>query len=113
MRNKTFFFANFEGTVIHNAQVWNTHAVTPAMEQGNFSALDKTIIDPLTKTPFPGNIIPKSRFSRQRRTSCRNCSWPTRRADSFRPNRNSNNTWEGTGRIDQEITHLSGSTAAT
>jgi hypothetical protein len=63
IRNKTFFFANFEGTVIHNAQVWNVQAVTPAMEQGDFSALKTTIIDPVTNTPFPGNIIPQSRFS--------------------------------------------------
>ena len=36
-RNKTFFYGNFEGTVIHNAQVFNSQAVTPAMLKGDFS----------------------------------------------------------------------------
>ena len=34
------------------------------MRQGNFSELlPKTINDPLTKTPFPNNVIPRSRLS--------------------------------------------------
>jgi hypothetical protein len=32
---------------------------------GNFSDLSKAIKDPLTQTPFPGNIIPASRITPQ------------------------------------------------
>jgi hypothetical protein len=63
MRNKTFFFGSFEGTIIRNEQIWNTLAVTSARKQGNFSALSKTILDPLSKAPFAGNIIPSDRIS--------------------------------------------------
>ena len=36
------------------------------MRSGNFSQLlpGKALIDPLTKAPFPGNILPPSRFSK-------------------------------------------------
>ena len=54
-RNKTFFYGNFQGTVIHNAQVFNSQAVTPAMLKGDFSALSHPITDPMNgNAPFPG-----------------------------------------------------------
>ena len=36
---------------------------SPTLLTGNFSSLSTPIIDPLTGLPFPGNIIPSSRFS--------------------------------------------------
>ncbi len=35
---------------------------TPQEVSGDFSASTGTLIDPLTRTPFPGNIIPPSRL---------------------------------------------------
>ncbi len=35
---------------------------TAQMLAGDFSGLGKTIKDPLTGNPFPGNVIPASRF---------------------------------------------------
>ena len=32
------------------------------MRQGDFSEINRTIYDPLTGLPFPGNIIPESRW---------------------------------------------------
>jgi Carboxypeptidase regulatory-like domain len=79
-KNKTFFMWGYEG--IHDSRPRHddtTNTVpTPAMHNGDFSALlaagsSYTIYDPFTRTgpnssgrytqtPFPGNIIPKSRF---------------------------------------------------
>lgn len=105
IRNKTFFFGSFEGTTIRNAQVWNTLAVTPAMKQGNFSALSKTILDPVNKTPFPGNIIPSSRISAASAYYTPLLLESNSPDGLFKTNTaTSNNTWEGTGRIDHNIT---------
>lgn len=57
-RNKTFFFGSFQETKIGNAVVRNEPAVTDAMKNGDFSALNTPIINPYTHTPFPGNQIP-------------------------------------------------------
>ncbi len=105
IRNKTFFFGSFQGTVVRNQSVWNTLAVTPAMEQGNFSALSKTIVDPLNKAPFAGNIIPASRISAASAYFLPKLLVANSPDGRFRTNAGTmNNTWEGTGRIDHQIT---------
>ncbi|MGH9627563.1 MAG: TonB-dependent receptor domain-containing protein, partial [Bryobacteraceae bacterium] len=69
IRNKTFFFGAYEGTIIRNARLYNSLGVTPAMKQGDFSALSKTILNPFdvdatgAKRPFPGNRIPANLIS--------------------------------------------------
>ena len=63
-KDRLFFFGTYQGTVIRNVAGGNTATVlTDAQRQGNFSGLSRQLIDPLTKLPFPGNIIPLSRFS--------------------------------------------------
>ena len=62
IRDKTFFFSSYEGTRIRQQSIYNSTVVQPAMLQGDFSALSKTITDPLTKQPFSGNTIPQSRI---------------------------------------------------
>ena len=64
-KNKTFFFAAWQGTHVRGTPTTSTAQVlSPAERTGNFSQLlPKTITDPLSNTPFPGNIIPLSRFS--------------------------------------------------
>ena len=63
--NHTFFFFNYEGSrQTLNATRAGTLPTT-AMKAGDFSALGKTITDPATGLPFPGNKIPSSRFSPQ------------------------------------------------
>lgn len=66
-RNKTFFFAAWQGTHERGTPTTsNATVLTSAMRSGDFSQLlpAKVLIDPLTKMPFPGNIIPRSRFSK-------------------------------------------------
>jgi len=60
-KDRTHFFFNYEGKR-QKSSVTETNQVPTALEAtGNFSA-DPTIYDPLTGLPFPGNIIPTSRF---------------------------------------------------
>jgi hypothetical protein len=59
--NKTFFFAGWQGTRIQNVGTTLTGTVPTAEQRaGNFGST--TIIDPLTRQPFPNNQIPISRF---------------------------------------------------
>jgi hypothetical protein len=61
-KNKTFFFANYEG--LRSRQGVDTLLSVPidAWRQGNFSNL-QSIKDPLSGAPFPNNQIPISRFA--------------------------------------------------
>jgi hypothetical protein len=64
-KNKTFFFAAWQATHVRGTPTTSTAQVLSAPERtGNFSQLlPKTITDPLSLNPFPGNIIPMSRLS--------------------------------------------------
>lgn len=74
-KNRTFFMFNYEGRRTSNPGISGT-ALVPSnrMRSGDFSELlgirnsagnpaPVTIVDPLTGTPFPGNIIPASRIT--------------------------------------------------
>ena len=64
-KDKTFFFFDYQGTRLRSLPTGNTSPSATAAElAGNFSALlPKTqVVDPTTGTPFPGNIVPLSRF---------------------------------------------------
>jgi hypothetical protein len=66
--NKTFFFADYQGTVTHSAQPMVTSVPLSGQRSGNFSALlgpgGTPIYDPFSstyvRTPFPNNVIPAS-----------------------------------------------------
>ena len=70
-RNKTFFFADYEGYRRNIVNSLNTSVPTLAMRDGDFSGSGVNIYDPLTnvttggvvtRTPFAGNRIPSNRF---------------------------------------------------
>ncbi len=65
-RNKVFFFGDYEGTRIRESNTATSTIPTLLMRQGDFSELldqtGKAIIDPITGSPFSGNIIPASRL---------------------------------------------------
>lgn len=65
IKNKTFFFYSYEGLRLSQAVTALTIVPTVAMKSGDFSGLlpGRIIRDPLTNQPFPGNIIPRDRFS--------------------------------------------------
>ena len=62
MHDRFFFFGGYEG--LRSTAGKTLFAIVPSPTQlaGNFSGLS-TITDPLTGLPFPGNVIPSSRFS--------------------------------------------------
>lgn len=61
-RERLFFLANYEAF----RQRRNFNAIytvpTEAMFRGDFSGITSTIYDPVTKAPFPGNVIPDNRI---------------------------------------------------
>ena len=60
IRNRTFFFGNFDLTRIHQGQFATGNVPTDAMRNGDLSAITKRLVDPTTKQPFAGNVIPSS-----------------------------------------------------
>jgi hypothetical protein len=66
--NKTFFFADYQGTVTHSAQPMVTSVPLSSQRSGNFSSLlgpgGTPIYNPFSssyvRTPFPNNVIPAS-----------------------------------------------------
>lgn len=68
IRNRTFFFADYERYHQERGQTFLSTVPTAAMRSGDFSELLASrglqIYDPLTtpRTPFPGNIIPGNRL---------------------------------------------------
>src|SRR5690349_4904798 len=69
IRNKLFFFGGYQQTWIRSSPTENKTLTMPALfRQGNFSSLltqAKPVVvnDPLSNTPFAGNIIPQPRLS--------------------------------------------------
>jgi hypothetical protein len=62
IRNRTWFFFNYEGQRQVLATTKNLTVPKPAELTGDFSAGTAIVNDPVTSTPFPGNIIPTSRI---------------------------------------------------
>jgi len=60
--NRTFFFLNYEGLI--QASPFRNQSTVPygPYATGDFSASPTIVDDPLSKTPFPGNIIPANRI---------------------------------------------------
>lgn len=61
-KDKTFFFADYQGMRITQGQTYLSTVPSALMRQGNFSEINRPIYDPLTGQPFPGNIIPQNRW---------------------------------------------------
>jgi len=60
-KNRTFFFADYQGTIIRTGQTFISTVAPTAWRRGDFSGFN-TILDPNTLQPFPNNQIPSSRF---------------------------------------------------
>jgi len=63
VKNRFFVFGGYEA--LRSTSPRTLLASVPSATQlaGNFSGLSTAITDPLTGLPFPGNVIPSSRFS--------------------------------------------------
>jgi len=70
VRNKLFFFGDYQRTVDNNGYVVRATVPTAAMRNGDFSAVSQHIYDPLTgdingnnRVAFANNVIPADRIS--------------------------------------------------
>lgn len=63
VRNRTFVFGSYQGGRRKESQTLLNIVPDPRFVSGDFSSLSTPIIDPLTGGPFPGNVVPKDRFS--------------------------------------------------
>ena len=57
-KNRTFFFADYEGTRIRDGITQVSNVPTAAERNGDFSNSGIPAINPFTQQPFPGNQIP-------------------------------------------------------
>ena len=64
VHNKFFVFGAYEGLRTIQGQPFLGSVPSQAFLSGDFSALATQIRDPLTGQPFPGNVIPRARFSK-------------------------------------------------
>jgi Carboxypeptidase regulatory-like domain/TonB dependent receptor len=62
-KNKTFFFADYEGNRHPGSTLEQYSVPTAAMRTGDLTGLSGNIVDPLTGLPFPNNQIPSNRIS--------------------------------------------------
>ncbi len=63
MRPPTFFFVNYDGTRQVGRGVANATVPNSAQREGDLSALSGNLLDPFSRIPFPGKVIPASRIS--------------------------------------------------
>jgi carboxypeptidase family protein len=61
-KDRTFFFADYQGTRIEQGVNRVSTVPTQAMRAGDFSGISQVIYDPLTGRPFPGNVVPRERW---------------------------------------------------
>ena len=63
IKNKLFWFGDYQGTRIRNPLTWVSKVPTAAERTGDFSDPSEPIIyDPTTGLPFTGNVIPSDRI---------------------------------------------------
>ena len=62
VRDRTFYFADYEGFRNRQGQVNVLTVPTAKMRMGDFSEVSQIIYDPITRQPFPGNAIPANRI---------------------------------------------------
>src|SRR5205814_585215 len=61
-KDKTFFFFDYQGYDVNQGATYLSTVPSARMRAGDFSELNRTIYDPITHLPFPGNVIPASRI---------------------------------------------------
>jgi Carboxypeptidase regulatory-like domain/TonB dependent receptor-like, beta-barrel/TonB-dependent Receptor Plug Domain len=64
-KDKTFFFVDYQGQTLRKINEAFANVPEEPFRRGDFSSIlpDNVVYDPETGQPFPGNIIPPSRFN--------------------------------------------------
>ncbi|MBI3210133.1 MAG: TonB-dependent receptor [Candidatus Solibacter usitatus] len=65
--NRSFFFLNGDALSERRGLTRLASVPTQAMRDGDLSAISSAIVDPFTRQPFPGKLIPASRVNRMAR----------------------------------------------
>jgi hypothetical protein len=100
IKDKTFFFFNYEGRRRVTGVILQGLVPTEAMKAGDFNGSGKTVRDPLNgNAPFAGNVIPRTRFDSI--TSQLTQYFPSANFIGFRPGVNFLLTPSDTERRDQ------------
>ncbi|MBI1789702.1 MAG: TonB-dependent receptor [Acidobacteria bacterium] len=110
IRNRTFFFATYEGMQFRRGGTVQNTVPTALMRQGDFSREPGTVRDPFTRQPFPNNVVPASQIISIGPKVLNfyplpNFGDPTvQRSSNYRENRASPTTsYQYDGRIDHQI----------
>lgn len=61
-KDRTFFFANYDGTRERRGVFRGARVPTAAQRAGDLSGFNKVIRDPITREPFPNNVVPANRI---------------------------------------------------
>ncbi|MBC7928846.1 MAG: TonB-dependent receptor [Bryobacteraceae bacterium] len=105
IRNKLFFFGNYEGSRVRRGVTRNTLVPTQAFRTGNFSSLPTPLLDPLTRIAFPNNQIPANRFSAETQSLLQYIPAPNTPGGTFAYVANQpTNADQGNGRVDYQVT---------
>ena len=92
LRDRLFFFGGIEWKKIRRSTSPATRSLPNSLQRaGNFSQLSTSIIDPLTKLPFPGNIIPADRITTDGRAIANVYDQMSKVASSYSDATSSNN----------------------
>jgi hypothetical protein len=61
-KDRTFYFFDYQGYRVTQGQTFLSTVPSAKMRVGDFSEVNRIIYDPLIGQPFPGNVIPQSRW---------------------------------------------------
>ena len=62
VKDRTFYFFDYQGYRVTQGQTFLSTVPSARMRAGDFSEISRIIYDPRTGQPFPGNVIPQSRW---------------------------------------------------
>jgi len=62
VKDKTFVFFDYQGYHVNQGATYLSTVPSAKMRAGDFSEINRVIYDPLTRLPFPGNVIPAARW---------------------------------------------------
>jgi hypothetical protein len=104
--NKTFFFLNIDALRERSGLARLATVPTVAERTGDLSARTSPVIDPFTRRPFPGSIIPETRINRVSKLVLGLFPMPNREGTAGNYLAQpvlSNNFAQGGGRVDQYV----------
>ncbi|MBI1788404.1 MAG: TonB-dependent receptor [Acidobacteria bacterium] len=63
LKNRSFFFANLDLLRERRGLSRLASVPTPELRRGNLASLGSPVVDPFSRAPFPGGVIPSNRIS--------------------------------------------------